>query len=626
MVGIVWRAAAAAVVLLSWPATSLAADSLKTARELYQTKQYQPALEQVEAARREKPNDAEAALLHGLTLVRLDMPDEAAVAWADYQRLAKDTAKSEEIGRLRTILLREASARAAEKAVAEEKQLTAAAADPKTVAVSAFKNLGTKETAPLAKAFAAMLIADLSAIPDLRVLERERVDALAQEAKLGGSGLVDKRTAVRAGKLLRAGRVVGGSYTDWVASPTHLRVQSTVVNTETSAQLGSSAAEGMLTEFYILVQRTAAALAAGLGAPIEKLPAETAAKVQQTHTKSLPAALAFGRGLDLKDRGDYAGARVEFEKALKEDPDFDLAKRELALLPLSLLSLAGVATAAEAAVPAALAATGGGLSLTSPAVLAGASIVAAAAIGGGVAAAVSGGDDGGNDSNPTNVHAPTLEGVENRTVAVGETVDLQITATDPDGTRVELKVTNQPPGSTFTPLDDRPARASFSWVPTTPGTQTITFTATDNGTPKRSTSRNAVITVSQQPPTTTTTFPCGDPLGTPCEVGATCCSGDCGPTPVQQNAVCCTGYGKTCTGREECCGPSTTCTDSVCCLPLGFVQCTLSTDCCSGATCISGNCCLPVGAPCQLDSECCSEFCDVDLGCQSASIPGRESR
>ncbi len=615
MVGIGWRAAAAAAVLVSWSATSRAADPLKGGRELYQAKQYPQALEQVEAARREKPNDPEAALLLGLTLIRLDMPNEAAAAWADYQRLSKNRATAEEIGRLRTILLREASTRAAQKAVAEEKQLAAATVDPKTVAVSAFKSLGTAEMAPLGKAIAAMLIADLSAIPNLRVLERERVEALAQEAKLGGSGLVDKRTAVRAGKLLRSGRVVSGSYADWIASPQHLRLESTVVNSQNGAELSSSSAEGMLAEFYILVARTAAAVAAGLGAPVEKLPPETAARVQETHTKSLPAALAFGRGLDLKDRGDYAGARTELETALKEDPNFELAERELALLPASLISLAAVANGAEAAVPAAVGATGaGGLSLTSPAVLAGASIVAAAAIGGGVAAAVSGGG-GGDGSNPaTNQNPPTLEGVENRSVTVGDAVELQITATDPDGTRVALQVTNQPPGSTFTPLDDRPARASFSWVPSTPGTQTITFTATDHGTPPRSTSRNAVITVSQQPPTTTTTFPC-DPLGTGCALGATCCSGDCAVTPVQQTTVCCTGLGKTCSTPEECCGRFTGCTSGMCCLAAGQ-SCALPTDCCPGASCTAGACCLPVGAPCQTSTECCSGFCDTSLGCQ----------
>src|SRR6185295_4925340 len=336
-------------------------------------------------------------------------------------------------------LLREAAARAAQKAVADEKQLAAATADPKTVAVSAFRGLGTPETAPLGKAIAAMLIADLSAIPNLHVLERERVEALAQEAKLAGSGLVDKRTAVRVGKLLRAGRVASGSYVDWTASPAHLRVQSTVVNAENGAELSSSSAEGMLTEFYILVSRTSAAVAAGLDAPVDKLPPETAAKVQQTHTQSLPAVLAFGRGLDLKDRGDYAGARTEFETALKEDPNFDLARRQLALLPASLLSLAAVASSAEAAVPAA----GGGLSLTSPAVLAGGALLAAGAIGGGIAAAVSGGGGGGG-STPTNPHPPTLEGVEDRSVQVGEAVELQIMSKDPDGTRVELKVTNAP--------------------------------------------------------------------------------------------------------------------------------------------------------------------------------------
>lgn len=614
MVGVVWRLAVAAVVLASWSANALASDALKAGRELYEQKQYQRALEQIEAARRENPNDADAALLQGLTLIRLDMPSEAAAAWADYQRLAKDRSSADEIGRLRTIVLRESNSRAAQQAVADEKQLTAATADPNAVAVGSFRGLGTADTAPLGKAVTAMLISDLSAIPGLRVLERERVEVLAQEAKLGGSGLVDKRTAVRAGKLLRAGRVVAGSYADWTtAGATHLRLESTLVDTGKGTEVAPSSVEGPLAEFYLLVTKTAAAMAAGLGRPVDKLPSDVAARVQERHTKSLPAALAFGRGLEAKDRGDYATARTEFETALKEDPNFELARRELKLLPATLLSLLAVAGAAEVAAPLAVAGTASGLSLTSPVVLAGAGLVAAGAIGGGVAAGLSGGGDGGGSKAPArNPHAPELDGVENRSITLGQSVQLDITGTDPDGTQVKLTVTNLPSGATFTPVDGNPATGRFSWTPTGTGA-TVTFKATDSGNPPKSATANSIITVS--PSSTTTTTICLT-LGTACSANGACCSGDCAVTPQQQTTVCCTGLGKTCSTATDCCGAASSCPSGLCCIAAGSA-CTLPTDCCAGATCTGtgGTCCLPDSAPCTSGVQCCGGFCDSGGTC-----------
>src|SRR5581483_9012381 len=390
--------------------------------------------------------------------------------------------------------------------------------------------------------------------------------------------------------------------------------------TDPGGPAGGASAEGMLAEFYVVVAKTAAGVAGALGSPVEQLPGDVAAQVQKEHTRSLPAVLAFGRGLALKDRGDYAGARTEFETALKEDPNFELPRRELALLPATLISLIAVAGSVEAAAPAALA-TGGGLTLTSPAVLAAGGVVAAGAIGGGIAAAAGGGGGGGGARATTtaNRHAPTLSGVENRSITLGQTVELQIVGTDPDGTRVHLSSPNLPAGATFTPTDAAPATASFSWTPTATGTTTVTFVATDSGTPRRSTSASAAISVGTPSATTTTTIPC-TPLGAGCTQNGACCSGDCAVTPNQQTTVCCTGLGKACTTAGLCCGTTATCTTGVCCL-LAAQPCRLHSDCCVGTSCTGGACCLPVNATCTTNAECCTGFCDVELGCQPGSGP-----
>jgi hypothetical protein len=57
-----------------------------------------------------------------------------------------------------------------------------------------------------------MVIADIAKVPNIKVLEREKVDRLLEEIKLSQSGLVNKETEVRAGRLLRAEKLVVGDY------------------------------------------------------------------------------------------------------------------------------------------------------------------------------------------------------------------------------------------------------------------------------------------------------------------------------------------------------------------------------------------------------------------------------
>lgn len=92
------------------------------------------------------------------------------------------------------------------------KNTVAAPPGPGSIAVQAFVNQGDEAYRAMAKGLAAMIIADLSKVPGLKVLEREKVQLLVNEAKLGDSGLADKDSAVRSGRLMRAEKVVVGNF------------------------------------------------------------------------------------------------------------------------------------------------------------------------------------------------------------------------------------------------------------------------------------------------------------------------------------------------------------------------------------------------------------------------------
>ncbi|MDQ8159038.1 MAG: CsgG/HfaB family protein, partial [Gemmatimonadota bacterium] len=76
-----------------------------------------------------------------------------------------------------------------------------------TVAVLYFTNgaiSNNADYAPLSKGLAEMMITELSANTNIRVVERDRLQALLEEQNLGASGRVEKETAAKLGKTLGA--------------------------------------------------------------------------------------------------------------------------------------------------------------------------------------------------------------------------------------------------------------------------------------------------------------------------------------------------------------------------------------------------------------------------------------
>ncbi len=87
--------------------------------------------------------------------------------------------------------------------------------------------------------------------------------------------------------------------------------------------------------------------------------------------------------------------------------------------------------------------------------------------------------------------APVLVVPGAQTVTVNQAVTFTISATDPDaGQTVTLGTTGLPSGATF-----NSATGAFAWTPTVVGGFTLTFSATDNGTPVLTNTRTVSVTV-----------------------------------------------------------------------------------------------------------------------------------
>jgi len=314
-------------------------------------------------------------------------------AIAELQQYVLMDPKSEDSLKIRkylTLLIREEAVEYAKQAATNEAALLRGPVADNTMAVTAFKNLGSENLGPLGKGMAAMLIHDLSQVPDLQIVERVKLQALLQEMNLGTSGLVDQETAPKVGKLLKAKHVTTGNLAD--VEKENLQIASVVVDTEHMASIGTQEAQGALKKFYDLEKEIACDIIEDLGHDCEKMPGAFG----KVHTKSLAALTSFSVGLDYLDQEQYDEAREAFQKALDEDPKFELAEEALLATPLAAMLVMttsetiSVLSASSIPSTAAGSAVVGGVGIVSTT-----TIIAGVALAGGAAAAVGGGGGGG---------------------------------------------------------------------------------------------------------------------------------------------------------------------------------------------------------------------------------------
>ena len=222
-------------------------------------------------------------------------------------------------------LARKQAQRQVQQMIAQERKQPADAqeqVDPDVVAVVPMEYQGGDDQyQPLGRGLAEMFTSDLANVGRLQVVERVRLQAILNELKLSRSKYVDQSTAPRVGRLLGAGRIVGGSYL--VTDEEQLRLQVTLANVATgerSPQLERQRAG--IDELFDLQTEVTFSIADQLG--VELTPQEKAA-IQEVPTQNLQAFLAYSRGLMAEDEGNYAAAARYYQQAQQLDPNFEEA-------------------------------------------------------------------------------------------------------------------------------------------------------------------------------------------------------------------------------------------------------------------------------------------------------------
>lgn len=207
------------------------------------------------------------------------------------------------------------------KNVIQNEKTLAIATDEKSLVILYFNNMtGRKELAPLEKGMTLMLLTDLSKVPGLQLVERIKLQALAEELKLGTSGLVDQATAPRIGRLVGARSIIGG---DFLGKDKRIfDTQSRLLDVEASTITGQFSESGVLEDILETEKKLVFSIIEKLKITLKP---EVAVALRKPCSTNLKALDALFRGVDASDRGDYQRAGDLYQEALAADPDVCVA-------------------------------------------------------------------------------------------------------------------------------------------------------------------------------------------------------------------------------------------------------------------------------------------------------------
>jgi len=176
----------------------------------------------------------------------------------------------------------------------------------------------------LGKALAGMLVSDLSKVPGLELVERDRLQALMDEMKLAETGFLDEATAQKLGSGLGARFVLTGSYS--VVKETFV-LDARVIEVETGSIKKAADASGSVADFVTVEKDLVEALVEGLD--LEMSSSIRRQVLVDAPTEDFAAFSAWGEGIERQDEGDLEAAREAYERALTRDPDFLAAQSSL---------------------------------------------------------------------------------------------------------------------------------------------------------------------------------------------------------------------------------------------------------------------------------------------------------
>lgn len=274
-----------------------------------------------EEALKVRPRSDVGTLIVGQCFEKAGRYDEALATYRRFYETYPD-ARGVEAVRAREVIAARAHAHVLVRQALAREQDIASQTDPDALGVLPFTVSGNDRLRPLSLGLAHFITTDLSLIRRFRLVERVDLAAVMDELKLAESGRVDPATAARVGRLVGAGRLVQGSLVEGVDDSVALSA-SVALSTGQIVEPGRQ--RGELRTLLRLEKDLVLGIARDLG---YALTAAERQRVLENGTQSLVAFLAFSRGLEAEERGDFAQAARYYAEAADADPGFSEAQEK----------------------------------------------------------------------------------------------------------------------------------------------------------------------------------------------------------------------------------------------------------------------------------------------------------
>ncbi len=195
----------------------------------------------------------------------------------------------------------------------------------KTVAVLAFdNNTGQSDYDHLGRGMASMMMTDLAAVNDIRLVERERLADVTKEIDQQRSRYFDSTTAVKVGRLSGAQYIVIGSI---AAVAPQMRIDTRIIRVETGAIVKTANVTGKEEKFFDLEKKLARQLVKDLD--IALTPEDESrldARQEANRVDDLDAVVTLSNAMSMADAGDYGGAALKIAPIVAKYPNSTFVK------------------------------------------------------------------------------------------------------------------------------------------------------------------------------------------------------------------------------------------------------------------------------------------------------------
>ena len=278
----------------------------------------------LERALKLKPDDPESIFTFGLALEFQDEKQKAFEVYRSYLNLPGTSQYRKMMKARYDAMLYDIMRLEARDLLSQEQQLGTETVSPNSVAVFPFRYNGENaEYASLGKGLCEMIITDLSQIEELQLIERIRLQAMMEEISLQQTGLMDTETAPQAGKLLSAGQILHGAYD--ILGTDRFRVDLRLVDLIRQTPPLRADRTDDLTNLFMMEKRIVLAMIGKMEIELSPVVRE---RILRIPTKNLQAFMAYCKGLEKQDAGQFSEAVSYFNQATRLDPDFEMASQK----------------------------------------------------------------------------------------------------------------------------------------------------------------------------------------------------------------------------------------------------------------------------------------------------------